>query len=190
MEKFNGLVISNGQTASFNKIVGKRTAEAGFKEAKIIVDGEFVPGIGGGVCQASTTIFNALLLSGLKIETSHNHSLPISYVPIGRDAMVSSCADLVFTNNTGGNLYFETGTTRNTAWIKIYGNKTSVQYKPRTTVTEMPLKDDECDPARKSTTYLDAYRDGRLVHTKLIRKSSYRSTKGTPPEPEPEIQNP
>jgi vancomycin resistance protein YoaR len=70
MQSLNGLAIEKGQTVSFNKIVGKRTKERGYQEAKIIKDGEFVPGIGGGVCQASTTLFNAVLLAGLTVDKS------------------------------------------------------------------------------------------------------------------------
>ena len=136
MEAFDGLVIKNGEKVSFNKVVGPRTAARGFKEANIIVDGEFVPGNGGGVCQASTTIFNAVLRSGLRIIESHNHSLPISYVPLGLDAMVSSAADLEFQNNTGETIFFESrvidnGPT-NTALVKIYGGRSYIKYVPRT----------------------------------------------------------
>ena len=134
LESFDGLVIQPNERISFNKVVGKRNATRGFQEAKIIIDGEFVPGIGGGVCQASTTLFNAVLLSGLKIAESHNHSLPISYVPLGRDAMVSSAADLEFINNTDSPLYIESkvidkGKT-NTALVRIYGEAPKYKYKP------------------------------------------------------------
>ncbi|MDR0461923.1 MAG: VanW family protein [Christensenellaceae bacterium] len=183
LSKFNGLAVQNGQSVSFNGVVGPRSATRGFQEAKIIMDGEFVPGIGGGVCQASTTLFNALLLAGLKIDKSHNHSLAISYVPIGRDAMVSSSADLRFTNDSGGTIYIETGVvTANSkrpgyCYVRIYGNKTRVKYKARTEVTEFDLRDGEIDPARKANTYIEAWSGDRLVHSKLVRKSNYKAAK-------------
>ena len=144
LESFDGLIVERNEIVSFNEIVGRRTRERGYQEAKIIIDGEFVPGVGGGVCQASTTLFNAVLLSGLKIVTSHNHSLPISYVPLGRDAMVSSVSDLKFQNNTGERIYIEAkvidkGRT-NTAQVKIYGKPSDVTYKPRVEVTYGALK--------------------------------------------------
>ena len=191
LSKFNGLCVGKGQTISFNSVVGKRTLERGFEEAKIILDGEFVPGVGGGVCQASTTLFNALLLAGLKIDKSQNHSLLVSYVPIGRDAMVSSSNDLRFTNNTGGTIYIEAGTTDATedehgcAWVKIYGDKTHIKYKPRVEVTEMELNEGEIDPARKSITYLDCFNGEEIVHSKIIRKSNYQAVKEKP-KPKPE----
>jgi len=177
LSALNGLVIPNGETASFNKVVGPRTSARGYQEAKIIIDGEFVPGVGGGVCQVSTTLFNAVLLAGLKIDKSYNHSLAISYVPIGRDAMVSSSADLRFTNNSGGTVYIEAGVRENSAFVRIYGNKTNVEYKVRTQVTESDLKPDEIDPARQSRTYIEAWSGDKLVHSKLVRKSNYRGRK-------------
>jgi vancomycin resistance protein YoaR len=180
LSSFNGLVVQKGETVSFNKTVGPRSSARGFQEAKIIIDGEFVPGVGGGVCQASTTLFNALLMAGLRIDKSHNHSIAISYVPIGRDAMVSSAADLRFTNNTGGVIYIEAGVADgdpNAAWVRIYGNKTAVEYKPRTEVIEHEIGEDEIDPARESLTYIEAWSGEKLVHSKLVRKSKYKARK-------------
>ena len=180
---FNGLVVQNGETVSFNSIVGARSRARGYQEAKIILDGEFVPGVGGGVCQTSTTLFNAVLLAGLRIDRSYNHSLAISYVPIGRDAMVSSAADLRFTNNSGGPIYIEAGTEDATAdkygraYIRIYGNKTNIKYKARVTCEEAELKEDEIDPARSALTYIEAWNGDKLVHSELVRKSKYKGRK-------------
>jgi len=190
---YNGLIVQNGQTMSFNHIVGPRTQERGYQCAKIIMDGEFVPGIGGGVCQASTTLFNAALLSGLKIEKSYNHSLEISYVPLGRDAMVSSASDLEIRNNTGGTIYIEAGVKGREVFVNIWGNYTPVKYKPRVEMTKIhDLKNEvigvDCygnpnyeqviiesgKSAKTTTTYLDAYRGEKLVHTYKIRKSHYK----------------
>ena len=84
----NTLVDINGEF-SFNYTVGERTERRGYKKAKIIVGGEFVDGVGGGVCQVSTTLYNAVLLAGLKIIECHPHSLPVSYVAPSFDAMVN-----------------------------------------------------------------------------------------------------
>ena len=98
----DGTVIAPGDVFSFNEVVGPRTPERGFLEADIILNAELVPGIGGGICQVSTTLYNAALLSDLEIVSRVNHSLPISYVPLGRDATVSYGAiDLKIRNNTG-----------------------------------------------------------------------------------------
>jgi vancomycin resistance protein YoaR len=85
---------------SFNKVVGPRTSEAGYKESLVIENNQFTPGIGGGVCQVSTTLYNAILLANLPIVERHPHSLPITYVSPGLDATVSyNWADLSFLND-------------------------------------------------------------------------------------------
>ena len=194
VECFNGNILAPREELSFNKTVGARTAARGYAEAKVIMDGEFVPGIGGGVCQTSTTLFNAALLSGLCVVESHNHSLPISYVQLGRDAMVSSVVDLVLRNNTGASIYIEAGVQNgNTVYVKIYGaNLGNIRYKP---VAEVSAKPQEVEvigetptsmegyrkiviekgvPARSAKTYLEAYSGNRLVNKKLVRKSNYK----------------
>lgn len=99
--KINGHIIYPGETFSFNEIVGPREKDYGFKEAMEFVDGELVPGIGGGVCQVSSTIYNAVLLANLNVIERYNHSKPLGYVPLGRDAtVVYGALDFKFSNNT------------------------------------------------------------------------------------------
>jgi vancomycin resistance protein YoaR len=85
----NNHVVFPGQTFSFNRVVGKRTAHKGYLPAPIIVKGELSEGIGGGICQVSSTLFNAVDNSGLKIIQRFSHSKSVRYVPKGRDATVS-----------------------------------------------------------------------------------------------------
>lgn len=136
--QFNGLTAENGEEISFNKIVGKRSAERGYLESKIILNGEYTEGIGGGVCQVSTTVFNAVIRAGLHITESRNHSLQSLYVPLGHDAMVSSAADLRFVNNTGAPVYFETAVRDNRVFVAIYGQNKGdgVHYKLSAEVTK------------------------------------------------------
>lgn len=99
--KINGHIIYPGEIFSFNEVVGPREKDYGFKEAMEFVDGELVPGIGGGVCQVSSTIYNAVLLANLAVIERYNHSKPLGYVPLGRDATVAYGAlDFRFLNNT------------------------------------------------------------------------------------------
>ncbi len=96
----NGKIIKPGKTFSFNGTVGERTAARGYKPAIIFVGGKQESGLGGGVCQVSSTLFNAVLMSNLKIEQRYCHSAPISYVPLGRDATVAyGSKDFKFSNN-------------------------------------------------------------------------------------------
>ncbi|MDD2234979.1 MAG: cell wall-binding repeat-containing protein [Desulfitobacteriaceae bacterium] len=96
----DGIVLAPGVRFSFNGSVGNRTVEAGYLEAPIISGDAFVPGIGGGVCQVSTTLYNAALLAHLEILERHPHSMPVNYVPAGKDATVSyPTLDLKFRNS-------------------------------------------------------------------------------------------
>lgn len=98
----DGTVLAPGETFSFNKVVGQRTAKKGYKKAHIFNGPNNVTmGIGGGVCQVASTIFNTVLLSNLSIVERHQHSQRVSYVPLGRDAAIYwPTQDLQFKNNT------------------------------------------------------------------------------------------
>ncbi len=85
----NGYIIKPGETFSFNTVVGKRTTERGYKEAGVYSNGQTDTGIGGGICQVSSTLFNAALESNMVITARRSHSLSVSYLPRGRDAAVS-----------------------------------------------------------------------------------------------------
>ncbi|MGN1103329.1 MAG: VanW family protein [Candidatus Coproplasma sp.] len=128
-KKINGTVLYPGEVFSFNNTVGARTAENGFKQAKIIQDGKYVTGYGGGVCQVSTTLYNAAALSGLEICEYHPHTLKVSYVPPSRDAMVSgSYFDLKFKNTRLTPVYIRTNCTFNSVTCTIYGQSDGYDY--------------------------------------------------------------
>lgn len=111
-EKLNGTVVSNGETFSFCETVGPSTAEEGYKEAPVIVNGEKVQGLGGGNCQISSTLYNAVLsVPNLTVVERHEHGREVHYVPEGKDAAVSyGSVDFKFKNETGNDikLYFST----------------------------------------------------------------------------------
>lgn len=88
-EAINEYVVQPGAQFSFNTVVGQRTKERGYKEAGVYVNGQVDTGVGGGICQVSSTLFNAALLSNMTITARRAHSLPVSYLPRGRDAAVS-----------------------------------------------------------------------------------------------------
>jgi vancomycin resistance protein YoaR len=87
-EYLNGVVIDPGGVLSFNRVVGPRTFERGFRNAPVIVQDELEPGLGGGVCQVASTLFAAAMLGGLEIVTRRSHSRPSGYAPLGLDAVV------------------------------------------------------------------------------------------------------
>lgn len=122
LSKFNGLVVEPDEEISFNNITGARTVENGYKNAKIIVGGKYVNGIGGGVCQASTTLYNALIRSDIQVLQVNHHTLPASYVPLSFDAMVSEgYADLKFRNNLSTPIFIKTICNDSKATVEIYG---------------------------------------------------------------------
>jgi len=101
VEHIADTVLYPGDIFSFNDIVGQRTAARGFQEAMIIADGRFVPGLGGGICQTSSTIFDALLRTTLEVVERRNHRLTVNYLPPGRDATVAwGQTDFRFRNNS------------------------------------------------------------------------------------------
>jgi len=119
----NELLVLPGHIISFNQVVGPRSSEAGYKNAPVIINNELVDGLGGGVCQVSTTLYNSILLANLEVVERTNHSLPVSYAPIGRDAtVVYDVLDLKFRNNTGSYLYIRSYIADGGLTLKIYGN--------------------------------------------------------------------
>lgn len=119
----DGQIISPQEVFSFNEIVGPRSTDSGYKNAPIIVNNELVDGLGGGVCQVSTTLYNAVLLANLEIVSRTNHSIPVPYVPIGRDAtVVFEYIDFKFKNNTDYWLYIQSYVSGGNLTVKLFGN--------------------------------------------------------------------
>lgn len=118
----NNTLLMPGEEFSFNKVVGPRTVEAGFVTAPVILDGQLQPGMGGGICQVSTTLYNAALLANLKITKRSHHSLPIHYAPPGRDATVAyDSLDLRFENSTSAPILINTFASDRKLTVSIYG---------------------------------------------------------------------
>lgn len=106
MAAFNGVAVEPGQTFSINECTGKRTEDKGYKAAGAIVGGVLQDELGGGVCQVSSTLFNAVVRAGLQITERHNHSWPSDYVPAGMDAAIDyPSMDFKFVNNSQGTIY-------------------------------------------------------------------------------------
>lgn len=126
-------IVMPGETFSYNDATGPRVYSNGFKAASVIVAGNYQDAPGGGVCQGSTTLFNAVLLSGLDITKVRNHSKTAIYVPRGRDAMVNDTdSDFKFTNNFDHPIYISAYAGGGQASVKIYGcsqDKVSVSIK-------------------------------------------------------------
>lgn len=205
LSKINGRRIDDGQTFSFNAAVGPRSAKNGFAEAKIIVGGEYVSGTGGGVCQASTTVYNCALLADMKVTKVRNHSLPPSYVAPSFDAMVNSgSSDMCFVNDSGAPVFIRAVGSDTTAKVEIYGKKMPYKIiKESKVISRSAPPDDKIitDTENKYVTedmlsgeskrvsygaagltsegYLSYYDfSGKFIERKLIRKDVYRSVQG------------
>lgn len=183
----DGVAIQPYGEFSFNKTVGRRTQEAGFQQAKIIVEGEYVLGVGGGVCQVSTTLYNAALKSGLHILEYHPHSLRVGYVAPSRDAMVSTECDLQLYNPHSFPVYLSAEVFQNGVRVIFYGKNEGYRYEIiSNTLEEIPppapiIKEGDKEGVLraaqngvKSEAYLEKYKGKALLSRKKLRTDQYR----------------
>lgn len=199
LRKLDGACIKPGESLSFNRTVGERTAENGFESAKIIVDGKYTDGVGGGVCQASTALYNAALLAGLPA-AANAHSICPSYCPPGLDAMISGYSDLVVKNTTGGTVRIAVHFENRSATVTVYGVKSTVRIVPESVVVKRIEHEsiEQTDTEHKyfdatascgdrqlvavgkdgymSETYLNYYENGVLTRRDKIRADTYKPT--------------
>lgn len=123
-KKINGYKLKPGATFSFNNVVGKRDAENGFKVATVIVKGEYSEDMGGGVCQLSSTLYNAVDRAKLQVLERHGHSKGVAYLSKGRDAAVSyGYLDLKFRNNKDYSVEIKAWVENNEVHVSIYKAK-------------------------------------------------------------------
>lgn len=128
--KLNGTVIMPGEVFSYNKIVGKRTIEKGYKEAGAYAGGEVIQEVGGGICQVSSTMYNAALYANLEIIDRSNHYFETTYVDVGRDATVSwGTLDFKFKNNRQYPIKIEATSKNGVMKISILGIKEEKEYE-------------------------------------------------------------
>ncbi|MBQ8657589.1 MAG: VanW family protein [Clostridia bacterium] len=183
--RINGITLQAYGDFSFNQTVGERTEKAGYKTAKVISKGEFVQGVGGGVCQVSTTLYNAAILAGLTVTEFHPHSLRVSYVPLSRDAMVSAFSDLKIHNPHSFAVRLSLKAENGALVCKIFGKALKDTYSVE---SELVKELEAGEPIEKegeegilryaqngaqSTAYLLRYRGGVLIERKKLREDTY-----------------
>ncbi len=194
-QKINGTVLLAGETFSYNKVVGERTVSAGYKNAKIYEAGQVVDGLGGGICQISSTLYNAVLYANLEIVERRNHQFVTSYVEAGRDAtVVYGSTDFKFKNTRKYPIRIVATTNAGIATISIYGIKEEEEYTfkftPKT-ISTIPYStqyiDDSTLPQgtevvkQKGTngliteTYISKYLNGKLISTELLSRDTYNA---------------
>ena len=181
-----------------NEGLGPQTYENGYRDAAVIVDGKIEDGLAGGVCQITSTLYNAVILAELKIVERSNHSLAVSYVPLGQDAAVAGdYKDLKFQNDTDYPVYIEAYISGNKLITNVYGYEIhspsrevkfenivdSVIQKPAEKVTEDPEKPKGYrevtyygKQGKKVSTYKIVYENGQQISREYFSSSTYRAT--------------
>ena len=173
-KSINKYFLDVGAEFSFNRVVGARTEKRGYKRAKIIEKGKFVDGVGGGVCQVSTTLYNAVLLAGLTVTECHPHSLPVSYVLPSFDAMVNSnSADLRFVNTSNYPVIIYANADGEKLEISIWGEPLGATYERKSVVIEEIVAEKEEEIIDVNGEYPDLYQG----ETKVLSysKNGYKS---------------
>ncbi len=191
--RLRGVLLPTGSVLSFNALVGPRTQAAGFRQAPVLVEDELVPGDGGGVCQVSTTLFNAALLAGLEVQQRVNHTQPVPYVPLGMDATVVYPSVDLRVRNPGPALLLWTEWTADRLTVTFYGSArphrrvkvlvTDVEVLPPPAL-EVVRPDPHLPPGRRTalparpgyraTTVREVWESGRLVRREVVARSVYR----------------
>lgn len=195
----NGIVLAPGESLSVLDTVMPFTLENGYYEAGTFENGKVSTGIGGGICQVSTTLYNALLLAELQIDVRYNHSMTVNYVPLAADAAISEgYKDLQFTNSTDAPLYIEgiTDLTTGTITFNLYGHDTRkpgrrVEYKSETISKTDPGYVETVDKTKPAgykevvtngyTGYVAklwkyVYEDGKQISKEEVNTSTYIAT--------------
>ena len=192
-DKIDGTVLMPGEEFSFNEVVGKRTIEEGYQDAKIYENGRVVDGLAGGICQVSSTLYNAALLGNLEVTERSNHSFTTSYLPAGRDAtVVYGVKDLKFVNTRNYPVKIDGGLEAGILRFTIYGIKEEEELDIRiyaNVVDTIPGKtetkvDYSLAPGQvvyeqkghsgcRSVTTMKKYLNGELVYDEVISSDTY-----------------
>lgn len=169
--KINGTVLMPGETFSYNKTVGARTIAAGYKEAPIYVSGRVEDGLGGGICQITTTLYNAVLYANLEVTERSNHQFVPSYAGASRDAtVVYGAIDFKFKNNREYPIKITCSVSNGIANFKIFGLKLENDYEVQIT--------SRITGTTSNAIYSEAYKtlkkNGNVVSTERISKDTYK----------------
>lgn len=165
-----GALIRSGSTLSFNSIVGPRTRDAGYKNAGVIIYGEHAIDVGGGVCQVSSTLYNAVLLAGLTPVERTGHFASSSYVPAGRDATVADgLIDFVFRNPLPHPVYLTVANSGSALTVYVLGTKADLAGKSIALVTE--------GSSMRPSLYRLWMQNGEVVEREFLHTDAYEPLK-------------
>ena len=168
--KINGTVLMPGEVFSYNLVVGERTIAAGYKNAAIYQNGEVVDGLGGGICQISSTLYNAALFANLQMVELYNHQFVPSYVTAGRDAtVVYGVKDFKFKNSRKYAIKITCSVSGGVAKFQIWGVKEPTEYD-----VSVYANVSRTSSYIKATTYRTLKLNGATVKTEKISNSTYK----------------
>lgn len=215
-QKINGTIVMPGETFSFNDVVGPRTEEAGFQEAGTYVGNKVEPGIGGGICQVSTTLYRAVMRANIRSTERTNHSMAVGYALPGLDATVAyGYLDYKFKNTYDFPIYIQGYTAGKVVTYNVYGDTSALDGKtydmvneiietlpPETKVVDDPTLDEGTEvnegggmTGYKATSYQITYENGVEVNREKVATDTYTKVdvvikKGTKPvaPAEPEVK--
>jgi len=195
--KINGTVLLPNEEFSYNKIVGERTKEAGFKEAPIFSAGKVVNGLGGGICQISSTLYNAVIMANLDVTVRRNHQFVTSYVPAGKDAtVVWGLQDFKFVNTRKYPVRITATVAGGVATVQVWGVREEIEYditiESKKTATikyttqyiqepSLPTGQQEIVQEGSNGRKVEAYKvkrlNGEVISTTLLSKDTYNAMK-------------
>ena len=173
--KINGTVVMPGEKFSFNKVVGRRTVEAGYKNAAIFSDGQVTDGLGGGICQVTSTLYNAAVFANLEIVSRRNHMFVPSYVKGGRDAtVVYGSTDFVFENSRSYPIKILSSVQDGVARVQIYGYENPNEQNYDISIETTLVK------STSTTNVYDAYKvykqNGEVVKREKLSRDTYKKS--------------
>lgn len=195
--KINGTVLLPNEEFSYNAVVGERTINAGYKMAATYSNGAVVDGLGGGICQISSTLYDAVVMANLKITTRRNHQFVTSYVPAGKDAtVVWGSQDFKFVNSRKYPVRITASVQGGVATVQVWGIKEDVEYDisietkkiatiPPATETiqdaSLPAGQQKVVQAGSNGSKVEAYKvtklNGQIVSTTLLSRDTYNAMK-------------
>ncbi|MGM9944113.1 MAG: VanW family protein, partial [Lysinibacillus sp.] len=172
-EIIDSYLLMPGETFSFNDFVGDTTADKGYKPAGSYLNGEVVDSYGGGVCQVSTTLYNAIIKAGIVPDVRYNHSMTVGYVPIGQDAAIAyPYKDLAFTNPYTTPVYIEGTVGPSSVTFTVYSTTDSKEANTDFRLSSEIVSNDT--EKIKSVTYLEKLSNGTVVERKVISNDTYK----------------
>lgn len=170
-KSINSVVVMPGEVFSYNDLIGECSTRTGYKTSTIYLNGELSTGVGGGICQVSTTLYNTVLRANLEIVQRRNHSLGVTYVPAGQDAMVSiGSSDFKFKNNRDYPVKVVAYTGTGSITCEIYGLKQETEYEVKLQSRTI----EKTDEKYKVQTYKVLYLNGKEVSRTWLSTDTYK----------------